>query len=65
LSAKYREGIAEGEVRGEAKMLLKIMQLKFKTVPEELKSVIMQMNADELSALSQKIVPAKTIKEFL
>jgi flagellar biosynthesis/type III secretory pathway protein FliH len=76
LSAKYREGkaeglaegkaegIAEGEVRGEAKMLLNIMQLKFKTVPKELKSAIMQMNTDELSALSQKILTARTIEDI-
>jgi predicted transposase/invertase (TIGR01784 family) len=64
LSAKYREGKAEGIAEGEVKMLLKIMQLKFKTVPKQLASAIMQMNADELSALSQKIVTAKTIEDI-
>lgn len=68
LSAKYREGKAEGKAEGiaegEARMLLKIIQLKFKTVPAQLKSVIMKMNADELSALSQKILIAKTIEDI-
>jgi hypothetical protein len=33
-------------------------------VPKQLASAIMQMNADELSALSQKIVTAKTIEDI-
>jgi predicted transposase/invertase (TIGR01784 family) len=68
LSAKYREGKAEGKAEGlaegKAVMLLEIIQIKFNTVPKQLASAIMQMNADELSALSQKIVTAKTIEDI-
>lgn len=72
MNAKYREGKAEGIAEGKAKgiaegegrMLLKIMQMKFKTVPRQLEYEIMQMNTDELSAFSQKILSPKTLSEI-
>lgn len=58
------EGMAEGRTEGKAAMLLEIMRIKFKIIPEQLESAVMQMNVDELSALSSRILDAKTLKDI-
>lgn len=68
ISRRYDEGMAKGKAegirKGEAEMLLQIIRLKFRTVPKVLETSIMQLDSEQLLALSAQILAAKSIEEI-
>jgi hypothetical protein len=53
--------IAEGEAKGEAKTLLKLLNAKFGTVPETLVARVQSASVDELDAWVDRVLDAPTL----
>jgi predicted transposase/invertase (TIGR01784 family) len=57
------QGRQEGRQEGEGAMLLRLLQLKFKTVPENYQQKIAQADADTLLKWAERVLSASTIDE--
>ncbi len=57
-------GEAKGHQKGEADMLLNMLTLKFKTIPNDIREKIHQANEEQLTNWAKKIFAAQTIEEM-
>jgi predicted transposase YdaD len=59
------EGEAKGKVEGEARMLLHILEKKFKQVPDDLRAAIQGVKEPErLTALADVAVSVRSLQRF-
>ena len=61
----HQAGHQEGHQEGEATILLRLMERKFGTVPENLRERIEKADADTLLDWSERILTAKTPEEVV
>lgn len=64
LSERYQLGLTEGEIKGEHKMLLFLLQQKFKHIPEHYSQKIAQADPDLLQRLAARVLKCSTLKEI-
>jgi len=63
---KYDAGIADGEVKGKAELLLKILREKFSRVPKETEKAICQMTDPiALDSWAVRAATCKSMGEFV
>ena len=56
--------IAEGEQRGEAKILLRLLELKFGALPTERRSKIESADAETLLTWSERMLSAESLEQI-
>ncbi|MDR0609125.1 MAG: Rpn family recombination-promoting nuclease/putative transposase, partial [Planctomycetaceae bacterium] len=62
---KYLEGFAEGEARGEAKMIVTVLETRFGEVPRNIvKTINSYSNPKVLESWTKRAVTCKSLKEF-
>jgi hypothetical protein len=59
------ESAREGEQRGEVRVLLRQMRLKFGEIPEDVRRRVEQADADTLLTWSERILTAERIEDVL
>jgi predicted transposase YdaD len=58
-------GRAEGEAKGCAKTLLKLMQLKFGSVPDEVTSAITSASLEQLERWTERVLSADSAAQIV
>ncbi|MCZ7684711.1 MAG: DUF4351 domain-containing protein [Sandaracinaceae bacterium] len=59
------EGKAEGEASGRAQLLLKLLQLKFGALPDEVTARVVSASIDELDRWGERVLAATTLNDVL
>jgi hypothetical protein len=57
------EGRAEGRAEGQAQLLLKLLALRFGTLPPEVSTRVTAASAEELSRLAERVLQAPTLDD--
>jgi hypothetical protein len=57
------EGGAEGRAEGKAQLLLKLLTLRFGTLPAEVSTRVSAANAEELERLAERLLLARTLDD--
>jgi len=61
----FDAGVAVGETRGEAKMLLKILQARFRRIPKDVEKLIQSMtDSVALDSWAQHAATCQSMDEF-
>jgi predicted transposase YdaD len=58
-------GIAKGEAIGEAKLLLRLLERKFRSLPESARQRIAEADAETLLVWGERVLDAKSLDEVL
>jgi predicted transposase YdaD len=61
----YQDAIAKGEVKGEAKILLRQLELKFRPLPDAAIQRIADADADTLLIWAERVLDANSLDEVL
>jgi hypothetical protein len=61
----YKEAEARGEVLGEAKLLLNLLETKFGSIPASVKTTVTRLDSDTLLKCSQRLLTAKNWQEVI
>lgn len=56
------EGLAEGRVKGKADTLLRLLNRRFHSVPEDYRRLVLTVEADQLDTWIDTLLDAKTIE---
>jgi uncharacterized protein DUF4351 len=59
------QGRAEGEIRGEAKVLLKQLTLKFGALPQAVADRVLSASIDELDRWAERVLTADRLEQVL
>lgn len=58
-------GIERGRLQGRADLVIRLLAVRFGTLSEEIKSRIASASLDELDAIGERLLGAKTLQEAL
>jgi len=61
----YKDAEVRGEVRGEAKMFVNLLETKFGVLPVSTRATIDHFDSETLSKCSQRLFTAKTVQEVI
>ncbi|MDI3508489.1 MAG: hypothetical protein PWP48_1774 [Clostridiales bacterium] len=64
LEEEFQKREARGEVKGEARMLIKLLKKKFAAVPEEYIEKIKKQDSEVLETIGKNILNMRDIKEL-
>ena len=59
------QGRAEGEAKGRAALIVKQLSVRFGSLPENVRNQILRASIDELDAIGERFVNARTLQEAL
>jgi hypothetical protein len=58
-------GLEKGILRGRADIILRLLTVRFGTIGDDVKARIAAATADELDAIAERLLTAKTLPEAL
>lgn len=61
----YREAEVRGEARGEAKLLLKLLEKKFGVINDSTRATVYHMDTKNLEACAERLLNASTLDDVL
>ena len=61
----YQEALAEGEARGEVKLLLRLINRAFGEIPQNLASKIRELPVEEIESLGEALLDFQSLSDLV
>jgi hypothetical protein len=65
IQAWYEEARQKGEIKGQANMLIGLLEKKFGGIDEQTRSLIYQLDEDNLRACSKRLLSAQSLSDVI